>query len=391
MREFCFVLLVLVYASLLLICNPGSTLDLNTHVACDPLETQQKTHSSPILVIGILSQSPQRDELIYDVVRHFKGVREGSVKTLFVRCTGIDKNTIAPPTKQWTVLVNCSSGARKWELCDKTLGWLNFATNHYPGAEFIAKVDDDSFVNVDRLLTFMRNLSWTWPSRNLYVGRGMQVYTRLHNGMCFGPVPFIGGMIQVFSSKLVSELHCSNSIVGGMGEDFVLGHSLMHTKVHYVMISCEECFHDKEIPFSHNSIVVHGFKASSEPNLLYTAHQLNKLETGVEDYRLVTYESHSDYKVPFHLWAGSCSNGCISVVALRPEKVGKFQQLVRDSKEKIVAFDMGLPFEDFQRLSFELRSKIDLQRFPVKNPSQQTMMKRVFEFYNTTCAHWNDL
>ena len=346
---------------------------------------------SPKLVIGILSKQPTRDELIYDVMSKFRGVRDGSVKILFARCAGIDDSTTRIRTNSSTAFVDCTSKPRPWELCDKTLGWLKFAKQNYPDAKFIAKADDDSLVHVDKLLSFMQNLSLSWPSSNLYVGRGMQIYSNLHNGMCFGPVPFIGGMIQIFSTRLIEELHCSNSIIGGMGEDFVLGHSMMHTQVPHVMVSCEECFHDKELPLTRNSMVVHGFKAGSEQRLLDTLRMLDECQgSKIENYNVVTYKSHINSMAPFHRWGDGCSNGCVSVVAIHQDKVDKFLSLPV-SKDPIVAFDLGLSFEDFRLLSFEYRSKVDIQRFPKKDPHQQDMMERVSVLYNTTCVNWMEL
>jgi hypothetical protein len=359
--------------------------DLGNAVTSVNLQTVKR---SPKLVIGILSKDHKRDELIYGIVSHFRGIRDGSANIYFARCIGIDDNTTTITTNSWTIFMNCSSGSRPWELCDKTLGWLKFAARSFPDAMFIAKSDDDSYIHVDRLLAFMHNLSWAWPSSSLYVGRGMQIYVDLHNGMCFGPVPFIGGMMEIFSPVLISELHCSNSVVGGRGEDFVLGHSLMHTQVQHVMISCDDCFHDKEIQLSRNSMVVHGFKAGSESKLFDVVHALNKTLSKTESYKVVTYKSHIKSMAPFHRWGSGCSNGCISVAALRPGKVVKLSQLLQASKEPFVVFDLGLGFEEFSNLSFELRSRVDLQRFPVGDPSKVAMLNRVSMLYNSTCVTW---
>ena len=364
---------------------------LNTANHKNIVTSLSRTVHGPEIVIGILSKHPNRDELIHDITSHFRGVRDGSVQIFFARCTGLDENATTIKTKLWTVFIDCSSNPRPWELCDKTLGWLKFAFDHFPAAKFIAKADEDSLIHVDRLLAFMHNMSWTWQSSNLYVGRGMQIYASLHNGMCFGPVPFIGGMIEIFSPRLISELSCSNSIISSMGEDFVLGHSMMHTKMQHVMISCEECFHDKELPLSKNSMVVHGFKAGSELKLLDVFRLLNESGSNTEQYNVVAYKSHSNTMAPFHIWGGGCLNGCISVVALLPDKVDGLRKLLQVSKNPVVAFDLGLKFEDFQLLSFELRSRIDLQRFPEKEPAQQNMVDRVSTLYNTTCATWVDL
>lgn len=345
-------------------------------------------HREPILVVGILSLFVQRDEFILNISSNFKGIQDGSSKIFFVRCMGIDENTTTMSTNAWTVFVNCSSERRDFELCDKSLGWLRFAAEAYPNAMFLAKSDADSYIHVDKLLTFMQNLSWMWPSHPIYVGRGMQIFVNLHNGMCFGPVPFMGGMIEIFSPRLIPELQCSYSVVGGMGEDFVLGHSLMHTKVQHTMVSCDECFHDKEVPLSTNSMVVHGFKKGSELKLLDVAHQLNSTKNKVPDYKVVTYNSHSNITAPFHRWGGDCSNSCVSVVALIPGNVGRLQALLQTLKAPIVAFDFGLPSEDFEKFSFQWRGKVDTQQFPEKDPTQEMITSRVSRLYNTTCLTW---
>jgi hypothetical protein len=348
-------------------------------------------HDNPFLVVGILSQLAQDDAVIFNSTWHSKAILEGSLIISFVRCMGIDQNATTVHTKAWTVFVNCSSCRQEFENCDKALAWLKFAVKTYPGAMFIGKSDSDSCINGDKLVAFMQNLSLTLPSKPLYVGRGMQVFINLHNSICFGPVPFIGGMMEIFSHTLISKLQCSYSVLGSMGEDVIFGHSLMHGKVQYTMISCDECFHDKELPLSANSIVVHGFKAGSKLKMVQVANELTVGENSGLDYNVVAYASHGKTEAPFHKWAGTCSNRCISVVGLVPEKLGKFHTVLQTAKEPIVAYDLGLSREDFEKFSFQWREKVDVQQFPMKDPSQEVIMSWVSRLYNSTCVTWMDV
>jgi hypothetical protein len=343
------------------------------------------------IIIGILSTNAERDELMYNNSIHFDGIRNGMVKMFFVRCRGLDDNTVTNASSAWTVHINCSLDGRAFELCHKTLGWLNYATSHFPHAKFVAKSDDDSYIQVDRLLSLMTNLSHTWPSTNLYVGRGMQIFASLHNGLCFGPVPFMGGMMEIFSPALIPEIQCSGSVIGGMGEDFVIGHSLMHTRVHHLLISCSECFHYKEIQLSVNSVVVHGFKEGSLTQIRNVASALSKPWDAAHGYSAVFHWSHTEQHAHFHLWGSRCSNGCISVASTHSSSASRLVQFAgRAVKGPVVVFDVGLAPQDLLELSYSLRRTIDLQRFPSFNPSKEEMMQRVSLLYNTTCLNWID-
>jgi hypothetical protein len=344
------------------------------------------------LVVGILSRYPEADELIYNITNRFTSVRNGSVRIMFVRCLEVDSRNTTHLTKGWTAFLNCSSKPKKWEMCDKLLAWLKFAEEQYPQAKFIAKSDDDAYIHADKLLSFVVHLSNKWPSDNLYAGRGMQIFTGQHNGLCFGPVPFIGGMMEIFSPTLIHGMYCSSSFAQG-SEDVGIAYGLMHSKLHYTMVSCDSCFHDKEFGHSNQSIVVHGFKTSSNQKMLDIASTLDNTyrNTGIEDHKLVLHKSHGINPAPYHLWGDGCSNGCIQVGAILPRNVDRLSHFVNSLLRPAVVYDIGLENEDFLNLSLKFRSKISLERFHSSNASVDAMLQSVSIMYNSTCVSWTDI
>ena len=122
--------------------------------------------------------------------------------------------------------------------------WLAHAPRAFPTARFVAKVDDDSYVHLPRLVGLLRNVPTAYPSvPHVYIGklawfhwhaaifehagfgyertlanaagrvcRNASSETARRYGACVGPFPFAAGYLIVLSAPLASALTASTGM-----------------------------------------------------------------------------------------------------------------------------------------------------------------------------------
>lgn len=206
--------------------------------------------ASPILAVGILS-APEFTERRMGVRAswlRWPDVASGVVATRFaLRCLH------APPwleqmlqleERRYSDTVCLEVAHNETRLRGPVLmlaAWLAHAPRAFPTARFVAKVDDDSYVHLPRLVGLLRNVPTAYPSASrVYIGklawfhwhptifehagfgyertlanaagsvcRNASSETARRYGACVGPFPFAAGFLIVLSAPLASALATS--------------------------------------------------------------------------------------------------------------------------------------------------------------------------------------
>lgn len=197
----------------------------------------------PLVTFGVLSAAPyaSRREMIRQTWRCFVEVRSGVALVPFV--VGITARSDGAPLhaemRAHADLVLLQTGVpmtRAWSPLHTTFLWFRHAVSvaPYAASSYVAKIDDDAFINVPVVVDHLRALLdrshvyygrfWhaAWEPANYTVstaGRNAgEVYAKvgrgcLSSGQCHGPYPFTSGTMQLLSHALALALASSPAAV----------------------------------------------------------------------------------------------------------------------------------------------------------------------------------